>query len=259
MSNRKILQVHFSPTGTTRKTVETIAGEFEGGKAVLDLLRHPIEGETACGPDDLVVVGMPVYAGRIPNVCAESLAKLKGNNTPALAVVVYGNRAYDDALLELRDALEANGFAVIGAAAFVAQHSIFPATGWGRPDAKDLALMADFGRQCAAKLESFDPRARTHLEVRGNSPYRQAGNVPLKPSGNFRCNACGACVAICPTRAIAKETPKQTDPERCISCAACIAACPRKARNFRGLKYWLAGRMFGKKFSARREPEFFVG
>ena len=258
MPDRKILQVYFSPAGTTRKTVETIAGKLDGDKTMLDLLRHPLEGETACGPGDLAVVGMPVYAGRIPGVCAESLAKLRGRNTPALAVVVYGNRAYDDALLELRDVLEANGFAVIGAAAFVAQHSIFPGTGRGRPDAKDLALMEDFARRCTEKLESIDPRVRTHLDVKGNAPYRQPGNVPLKPCGNFRCNACGACVAICPTHAIAKETPKQTDPARCIACAACIAVCPRKARNFRGLKYWLAGRMFGKKFSTRREPEMFV-
>ena len=262
MAERKVRQLYFSPTGTTRAVVETIADTLGNTGETLDLLRQPLKGEAEdevlFAADDLLVAGMPVYAGRIPALCRPMLSRLKGNGTPAVAVAVYGNRDYDDALLELKNLLEENGFVVIGAGAFVAQHSIFPSVGRSRPDGDDRSAAADFARRCLGKLEDFDPRAHAFLEVKGNFPYKQPGSVPLKPSGNWRCNRCGACPILCPAGAIAPETPRKTDKSRCISCAACIAVCPTGARAFRGFLYRLAGRTFAKKCAARRESEVFV-
>uniref|UniRef100_A0A7T8BB54 4Fe-4S binding protein n=2 Tax=Breznakiella homolactica TaxID=2798577 RepID=A0A7T8BB54_9SPIR len=181
---------------------------------------------------------------------------MKGKNTPAIAAVVYGNRAYDDALLELTDILTDNGFVVIGAAAFVARHSIFPEVARGRPDTADKEILRNFARQCGNRLETI--ASQGHITVKGSRPYREAPPLPLKPSGNSRCNSCGACVKICPVGAITAEEPRKTDKAACITCTACIYVCPQKARSFRGLTYKLAGGAFRKKCSSRKEPELFA-
>ena len=127
-----------------------------------DLLGRPLTEEWTLPAGEPVLVSMPVYAGRIPSICREMLlAHLKGHGNPAIAVAVYGNRDYDDALVELQDLLEENGFCVIAGAAFVAQHSIFTKVAAGRPDEDDRRRMAEFGAMCREKLSGFDPDATT--------------------------------------------------------------------------------------------------
>ena len=63
---------------------------------------------------ELVVLGVPVYGGRIPALAAERMAQLKGQQTPVIILVTYGNRDYEDALLELKTILEQQQFVVVG-------------------------------------------------------------------------------------------------------------------------------------------------
>ena len=121
MQFRETELVYFSATGTTRKIIETIGSVLPGRKNAHNLLLKPIKDDFPITADRLTVAAMPVYNGRLPDYCTQSLVHLKGNDTPAIAVVVYGNREYDDALLELKTILEKNGFFVVGAAAFVAR------------------------------------------------------------------------------------------------------------------------------------------
>lgn len=76
--------------------------------------------------EDVLLLSMPVYGGFIPKICVPMAEKLKGSSTPAIIFVVYGNRHYDNALLQMKDILTKQGFIVIAAGAFIAEHSIFP-------------------------------------------------------------------------------------------------------------------------------------
>lgn len=257
MEYRNVKQFYFSATGTTQKVVQEIGRHFNAKSGGRDILREPLVTEETLGGDSLAIVGMPVYGGRIPAHCAEMLAQLKGAGTPAIAVAVYGNRDYDDALLELTEILNANGFLVFAAGAFVAQHSLLPNVGAARPDQSDMRAIAEFSKQCGAKLERMTGSEET-VQVRGNSPYKGAAGVPLRPSADSRCTACGVCANICPTGAISKENPPASDNKLCISCAACVSACPEQAMAFRGIAYRLFGTIFGWVFRARREPEVFL-
>ena len=247
--------IYFSPSGTTKKIVNQIAAGIQKEWRECDLLaqREPMP---ELGPDDLLIAGAPVFAGRIPSPCAERLRGVRGDKTPAIIAAVYGNRDYDDALLELQELLEGQGFRVIAAAAAIAQHSIFPDVAAGRPDEEDLRQLQNFAGKCAKLLESLPQPGRP--SVKGHAPYRAPAPVPLKPSADRSCTRCGACAIICPTGAIDPRYPQETDKERCISCTACIAACPQHARAFRGPAYKIAKAGFVKKFSARKEPEFFL-
>ncbi len=252
--------IHFSPAGGSAAVARKIGAAFGPEKTEVNLLADPLKRELPLEKEDTAVVVLPVYSGRIPALCIESLGKLKGRGGPAVIAAAYGNRHYDDALLELKNVMEGNGFKVISAAACVTRHSIFPKAGEGRPDSEDLRELEDFARKSAALASEFlngGQASRASLTVPGNFPYRAFKPVPITPKTGKSCNGCGACARICPAGAISPERLKKTDKERCIRCTACITACPQKARAFRGLLYCLAGRGFLKKNNARKKPEFF--
>lgn len=258
MKPNKVHAVYFSATYTTRKMVRWIAKKIGKNVVEHDITQKRPQEDVILDAQELLVVGMPVYAGRIPATAAADLTKFKGNNTPAIIVCAYGNREYDDALLELNDLVSANGFRVISAAAFIAQHSIFPKVGALRPDAADQQKIEDFAMQSVQKLESIKDLAATPvLNVPGNTPYKEPKGVPLQPTGDKKCDACGICVKLCPTQAIPVADPKSTNKELCISCARCIVVCPQKARKFRGPIYQLASMKFTKANAARKEPVVF--
>lgn len=271
MEVNKCLNVYFSPYGGTQKNAELIinsicenAGFSPEIKAVtetLDLLRAPLSETKTVENDCLLIVCVPVYAGRVPAPAKEMLTRLKGQNTPAMAVVVYGNRDYDDALTELTDLLNENGFQVIGAAALLAEHSIFPEVAKGRPDDADGAYIDSFVKRFAKKLQDMQSEKLSdgaRIEVKGQRPYKEPGAVPIKPQVSKKCNNCGICAGLCPVSAIDKADCRKFDKERCISCAACIRNCPRQAREFKGPVYAVAAAGFKGKCSVRREAEFFV-
>ena len=250
--------VYFSATYTTKKIVKMIAGYMGDIVNEYDITQTAPDDDITFGEDSLLIVGMPVYAGRIPAKTIGALNRFKGNGTPAILVCVYGNRDYDDALLELKDTVESNGFRVISAGVFIAQHSIFPKVGEARPDAKDFDIIKDFAGKSANILStSATVKSIQDISVKGNRPYKKPGKIPLKPKGNKHCNDCSTCVKLCPVFAIDENNPRKTNNKICISCGRCIVVCPQKARSFGGLLYKIAGSSFVKANLARKEPEVF--
>ncbi len=256
--SRKLTQITFSPGGTTASVADLFCQEFSQDKTTIEFLTQKPNGEIEFNPEELLVVAMPVFAGRLPQIARGMLRHYKGKKTPAVAMVVYGNRDYDDALLELCDILKENGFSVIGAGAFVARHSIFPRVAESRPDGNDKKSIRDFAVQCSKKIEKKAFKDDFPLGFRGKRPYMEASPLPLKPKGNASCNRCNTCVKICPTAAISEKNPRKTDKNACISCTACIYHCPRKARNFSGIMYGAAGKMFQEKCGPRLSPEWYA-
>ncbi|NCB63675.1 MAG: 4Fe-4S dicluster domain-containing protein [Clostridia bacterium] len=249
---------YFSPRSTTKKIAQGITAAWDKPEE-RDLLTKPLKETVIIPEGEPVLVAMPVYVGRIPAVCREMLTLLKGNGNPAVAVVAYGNRDYDDALLELADVLEAQGFHVVAAGAFIGQHSIYPGVAKGRPDADDRQALGEFGRQCKAAMEGFDATAHSRIAVKGDSDYRSKTPhvVPFKPFGNQNCIKCRACVSRCPMQAIPADDPKKTDGAKCISCGACIYICPVEARGYWSDKFQESAPGFETKCAAYRKPETF--
>lgn len=253
---KEVHLIYYSPAMSTKKTLRLI-GEHTG----LTITEHDItmglSNSLSFSNDDLVIFGVPVYAGRVPALAVESLQKIKGDNTPTALVAVYGNRDYDDALIELKDICEANRFSAIAAGAFVARHSIFPNVAENRPDEDDMKSLAEFGKTVYQFYQARDIRKRKELTVKGNRPYREPSKIPFTPKGDSTCDGCGTCVKMCPTHAIPEKTPKKTDKNLCISCARCITVCPKNSRKFRGLLYNIVRRKFESGYASRKETETF--
>ncbi len=158
MKISRVWTVSFSPTGTSKKTIDAIASSISGGEqASLDLTYPLAADEQSFGADELVVIGVPVYAGRVAPLAVQRLEKIQGNTTPAVLVVLYGNRDYEDALIELRDIARAASFVPVAASAFVGEHSYSAPEmpiAQGRPDQDDLDSASAFGSRISEKIAS---------------------------------------------------------------------------------------------------------
>ncbi len=247
----KITTLYFSATYTTKRVVEAVAAGLSNEVSAYDITNDASTDKVAIPANELLVVGIPVYAGRVPAMAVERLRRFRGENTPAVVVAVYGNRHYDDAVLELHDIMTEQGFRTVSAGAFIAQHSIFPKVGTARPDAEDMVDIKRFAERTSELLRGdFGD-----IEIPGNRPYKVPGGIPIWPTASKKCTACGVCARLCPTGAIDPAAPKGVDKTKCIKCGRCIVVCPAKARRFYGIKYSLAAARFNSAFKARRENE----
>lgn len=279
--------MYFSGTKTTKKVVECIAdrlykemcdaGEEAGGgvlcAAGIDFT--PPEARTRVyrfGPDDVVVFGVPVIAGRVPNVLLGFLDTLQGGGAMAVPVVVYGNRDFDDALIELRDILESKGFHTIAAGAFIGEHSFSRKLAAGRPDADDLIVAGNFAKAIAGKLREIAESAcacEGPVEVDGQEPLRpyykprdRQGNhiniLKVKPKLDAaKCDGCGICVDVCPMGSIKAEAPGIVDGI-CIKCCGCEKLCPQGALYFDDPGYLYHKEELELGFADRKEPKIFI-
>lgn len=252
----KLYNIVFSPTGGTKKVADCLTGALEGDVITVDLTDSKQDlNAVSLTKEDAAVISVPSYGGRVPAVAAERLGVVHGNGARAILVCVYGNRAYEDTLVELEDAAKQAGFQVIAAVAAIAEHSIARQFAAGRPDAQDTAQLSDFARQTQHKLSEADASEPT---IPGNRPYKKAGGVSMVPKATKECTNCGACAAACPVQAIDKENPKKVDEKACISCMRCIAVCPHGARKVNPVMLSAASLMLKKVCSERKECELFL-
>lgn len=209
----------------------------------------------ALDAEALTLIAVPSYGGRVPAPAAERIAKLRGNQARCVVLTVYGNRAYEDTLLELSDLAAGSGFRVIAAAAAVAEHSILHQYAAGRPDSRDEEQLRGFAGRILEKLRSG---AEDAPAIPGNRPYRKAGGAGLVPKATKACTGCGLCAEKCPTGAISKQDPKKTDGKACISCMRCVSLCPHGARKASGLMTSIAGMAIKKACAERKSNELFL-
>lgn len=250
----RIVKLHFSPNGGTKAAVDGIAAGFTEKETLEIDMTLPAnrEKEWSFDAEDLVLMGMPVYSGRLPAISAEIFLNLAGNQAQAIAIASYGNRHYDDALLELNNELAAKGFRVIASGAVIAEHCLETSVAANRPDEQDQAELKEMAAKVAAKMKAGSDE---QPKVPGKQPYKPLPTYAF-PTGNETCDACGVCAKACPMEAINREDPQKTDPEKCIFCGACINACPKGARATEGLagtRQWLL-----ENCSERREMEWFL-
>lgn len=252
--------LYFSPTHGSRKLTRTIAGALaialKRKRKDIDLTASTARDKVySFGSDEVLVLGFPVYGGRVPDVLTETFTQLSGQGTPVIIVATYGNRDYDDALLEARDMLTQNGFIVIAAGAFLAEHSFSKLVGAHRPDTADLETALSFAKRIAMKILYGTLDAVT---VKGTTPYKErSAGLQDEVKTSDACTECMLCAHNCPVGCINEHDPRLTVNNTCIHCCACVKFCPVHAKSFESEKMLQFTAFLEKNCIARKEPELF--
>lgn len=252
MSYTKIV---FSPTGGTQKVADAMTKSWTDvqqadlSNAEEDYTRYSFSAE------DVVLIAMPSFGGLAPQIALDRLGKIKGNSARCILVTVYGNRAYEDTLVQMEDAAEQCGFQVIAAVSAVAEHSIMRQFAEGRPGEADQKELAAYMDGIMKKLEDGN---LSRPAIPGNRPYKKGGSLGMIPKPGSDCTKCGLCAKQCPTAAIDADEPKKVDKSKCISCMRCVAVCPQKTRKLNGAMLSAASLALKKACSGRKPNELFL-
>ncbi|MGC9347897.1 MAG: 4Fe-4S binding protein [Anaerolineae bacterium] len=197
-------------------------------------------------------------------MAADRFRAVEGDGGPAVLVVVYGNRAFEDALLELYDLAIELGYIAVAGAAFIGEHSYSsPSTpiANGRPDAEDLSLARTFGARVREKLKSAaDLAGLPAPQIPGDRPYR-SGWEPSTSAATTHpqlCTLCGCCAEVCPVAAITIDSVVRTDVWACIPCNACIRVCPTGARDVDDRHIQRIAQWLSTNFAERKSPETYL-
>lgn len=267
----------FSPTGTSAKILKGIV------KGISDVTSFPCAhsdltfvspDEDRFGGDDIVIVSAPVYGGKISPLVKQRLAGVVGNGARCVVVAVYGNRAFEQALVDMGGFMSDHGFRVCGGGAFIGEHSystVDTPIAMGRPDAQDMADALDFGREIGRRIlenrlqevdltslhdEPSPAESLTNFRnfVLHYQQRRMEAPVNYLPEVDAElCNDCGSCAEVCPTGAISDDF-HAVDAAKCIKCCACVKQCPQLARSL----YTPFAEILSANFSVRKSPRWII-
>ncbi len=287
MNINQIFKIYFSPTGTTEKAVSALADTLAkqlGLEEQIHVYDFTCPDARTSFPDlsenDLVIFGMPTYAGRLPNLMLPYLKDfVKGSGALAIPVTTFGNRNFDNSLIELRDILEAGGFHTIAAAACSCEHSFSYILGAGRPDEADLSEIREFACRIASKLVEAENQ-NTTAEVPELSPVEVPGVPADQDHGGYyqprdrhgvfidirkvkpltdmdKCSRCGLCAEVCPMGAIDPADVSKV-PGICIKCGACEKKCPVHAKYYEDAGYLYHKTELEEMYARRADNAFFL-
>lgn len=258
--DKTIVDMYFSPTNSSKHTGKIISDE------VAKILGYGREGSNCTVPasrrkcitlnaDDILVCSFPVYSGRMPEPFSRWFANLSCNGCRVIPVAVYGNRAFDDALLEAADLIKESGGKVIAAIAAIAQHTFDPHIAQGRPDKADTEILKAFATEIAKKILSGNDH---EPEIPGNRPFRMPPTLPrISPVTNDKCNYCGICVKKCPM-GIIDSRDEHIIGEGCILCSACVKYCPQNAKALPEPFLKSIQEKLSKLAAGKKEPQLFI-
>jgi len=235
--------IYFSPTGTTKKVINTIIkGMGIVSVNTIDLTSNKVRNSVTLPiEDDIVLIGVPVYEEGIPKILIPFLTSLKGNNRPVVLIAVYGNICEDTTLNELYNITKNLDFKVIGAGSFIGEHSFSTKeipVAEGRPNYDDLIKIEEFGRDIIKKTTRINDLNYDSLKIPQGKKLLMVKILPQNSARMFTktpvadmsiCNHCGVCVNLCPMGAIDKNT-LEINENQCLRCFCCVKKCPKKAR-----------------------------
>jgi ferredoxin len=266
MKPEKISLIYFSPTSTTKLILNEIAkGIDKKVSTVIDITNPEVRNQISPEfKNSVVLIGAPVYAGRIAKDAVDYFKTINGSGALAIIVVVYGNREFEDAMLELKNITVDSSFIPFAAGAFIGEHSfsnneflIAP----DRPDENDLEKALLFGKQIAYLLNSVKPQTElTPVHVPGDFPYRDGmGNSAFSfINVTADCDDCGICVDVCPKNAVDESNGYSTVDKNCIFCCACIKACPQQARILKDGPIKEKAKWLSENCAHRKEPQTYL-
>lgn len=244
----KTTVIYFSPTGGTERVAKLIADKLQADALDITVFDYDL----SYTEDDFLFFCFPVYGGRIPATMYKRMQGIHGANTNAALIAVYGNRAVDDALMEMADLARSKSFRVVAGAEMIAPHSVDRRIAADRPDEKDKQSLYAFLDKLMAK-ETFSVVA-----MPGSHDYKKYEGLPFRPVSGKDCSGCGTCAQECPTGAIDPGDPMKPDAKKCITCMRCVSVCPFEVRHVPKAMLLAASASLKVMCAGRKEPKFYL-
>ena len=266
-----VTTIYFSPTGKTKKIINSIVkGMGIVNNKIIDLTLPKVrEAGIPVIDGDIVLIGVPVYEEKIPEIVSPFLTNLKGNGKPVVLVGVYGNVGDGIVLNELDFITQKSGFKVVAAGSFIGEHSFSTEEmpiAQNRPNNNDLNKAEEFGKSIMERIQNINNLKDVSLKIPQGKLPLMAKIVPKNSARLFtktpfadmsKCSHCNVCVKLCPMSAIDKET-LEIDEEQCLRCFCCVKRCPKKARKIIYKPRFLVSKVLKMKNRIIKEPKLYL-
>lgn len=202
---KKVIGLYYSPIGGTKMMTEKIARDLAGKlcdyspeKVCFDC--YDLEDDTVSGLDlsdeNIVVIGVPVYMGKIPLPAAKAIRRIKGDDVMTLVSVSYGGRSYGNALFELQHCAEDAGFKVIGAGAFMVFCKVLLSERKFKSPAIDIAALAEFEEAASSKIKRLAGSEVKTLKIKP-APVEAPGHMPVHLVSRYSTAAAATAQRVC--------------------------------------------------------------
>ncbi len=240
----KIFHIYFSPTGGTKKAGEYLTQSWRKDVEEINLSDYGKDfSQIKFCEEDVCYVSVPSFGGRVPTVATERITQMKGYGAKAVAVCVYGNRAYEDTLLELTDTLTARGFSCVAGTAAIAEHSIMHGAKavavcvYGNRAYEDTLLeltdtLTARGFSCVAGTAAIAEHSIMHQFASGR-PDKEDKNELLEFGGKIRKKIEQFqeyedlhIPGNCPYKKLGVSSMIPQSGDGCINCKICARECP---------------------------------
>lgn len=267
-----ITALSFSPTGNTEYVTGLIAERIAKRLDVTwktDSITLPENRKVhrEFSPNHLLVIGVPTYAGRVPNKLLPFIKTgFTGNGAFAIPVVTFGNRNFDDSLKELCLEMDENGFLLLGAAGVVTEHVFSHKLAKGRPDLQDKKDILSFADVCVDKILNGKITSIDFYKESPVRPYYKPLGTDGKPAvflkakpltAEDRCTNCGICAKNCPMGSIDKKHSAIVSGI-CIKCQSCVKKCPEQAKFFDDAAFLSHVKMLEDNYIRKAENVFYI-
>ena len=202
---KKVIGLYYSPIGGTKMMTEKIARDLAGKLCDFSPERvcfdcYDLEDDSISSLDlndeNVVVIGTPVYMGKIPLPAAKAIRKIKGDDVMTLVSVSYGGRSYGNALFELQHCAENAGFKVIGAGAFMVFCKALLKERKFKAPAIDVAALIEFEEAASSKIKRLAGCEVKTLKIKP-APVEAPGHMPVHLVSRYSAGAAAAAEKIC--------------------------------------------------------------
>ena len=230
---------YYTGTGNSLWIARALARELGSARLV-----SIVSWEEQPTPIDSPVTGLvfPVHIWGVPRRVLDFLDHLQAMSPAYIFAIANNGGQVSNTLIQLQKAMLSKDLTLSGGWSVVLPSNYIP---WGGPG----SLQEQNRRFDAARLKISDIAHEINIRAvkpveRGplwqrilftwiyNMSYPHVHGLDKNFWVDERCNQCGLCVKVCPTRNIVMQDGKLTWNNKCEQCLACIQWCPEEALQY---------------------------